>query len=112
MSLLWDDAPQPAADLTAQLADDPGWSASTVKTLLGRLVKKGVVRTTQDGNRFFYRPAVTRDRAVKAESRSFIDRVFGGDAAQTAAHLIRSQRMTPEQLDELRQLLDDRTPGR
>jgi len=107
MTLLWEDAPRPAADLTAALADDPGWSASTTKTLLGRLVKKGVVRTAADGHRFLYRPAVTRDRCVRAEARGFIDRVFGGDAAQTAAHFIRIQRLTDKQRDELRRLLDD-----
>lgn len=109
MQLLWASAPRTAADLTDELAEEFGWASSTVKTLLGRLVQKGAVYAEPDGKRYLYRPAVTRHRCVRAESRSFIDRVFGGDAGLTAAHLIKNHRLSAEQLDELRQLLDERS---
>ena len=109
MQHLWERSPQTAADLTAMLADDANWSSSTVKTLLGRLVKKGVLKTKADGKRFLYRPAVRRDRCVRTESHTFLDRVFGGNAGPAAAHFIKHHRLTSEQLDELRKLLDDKT---
>ena len=108
MQLLWQDEPRTAAELTAALADEFSWSPSTVKTLLGRLVQKNAIKTRPDGNRFLYRTAVSRARCLRAQSRTFIDRVFGGDVGQTAAHLIQDHRLSPEQIDELRRLLDQR----
>lgn len=109
MRRLWARSPRTAAELIDELSREFGWSASTVKTLLGRLVDKGAAAAEADGKRYLYRPAVTRHRCVRAESRSFVDRVFGGDAGLTAAHLIKNHRLSADQLDELRRLLDEKS---
>ena len=53
------------------------WS---VKTMLGRLLAKGVLAHEEDGRRYLYRPAVARERYVAGESRRLVDRLFGGRA--------------------------------
>src|SRR5690349_16856841 len=79
MNVLWGAAaPLMASDVVDRLAAPGGWSPRTVKTLLNRLVKKRALAFEVHGKRYLYRPAVRREQCVRAESRSFLARVFGG----------------------------------
>jgi predicted transcriptional regulator len=79
----------------------------TVKTLLGRLVSKGVIETQPDGRRFLYTPLVARSDYVESESRRLVDRLFGGRAAPLIAHLAESEALTDEDLTEIEELLKE-----
>jgi len=61
-----------------------------------------------DGKRYIYRPAVSRQASVKGESRSFVQRVFGGEVGPMLAHFVEDAKLTPQQVQELRKLLDER----
>lgn len=108
MNVLWEDAPRTATDVAEALRDRVTWNANTVKTLLGRLVRKGVVRFKPEGNRYLYSPALPRERYVRQESASFLDRVFGGDASPMLAHFVRNSDLTDDQIEELRRILDEK----
>lgn len=105
IQLLWNRAPQAADDLIAQLGDERGWAASTVKTLLARLVKKGALRFERDGRRFLYWPAWERDAYVATASRSFLDTLFGGRLSPLVAHLSHQRALSDEDRAELARLL-------
>lgn len=106
MNLVWDRQPIMAQDVIGALAEPCEWSPATVRTMLHRLVKKGALHFTVDGNRYWYRAAVLRADCVRRAARSFLDRVFAGEAAPLLAHFVRSAKFTPEELAELRHLLD------
>ena len=109
MTALWSSPPgQPltASEIVDRLTGQVKWSPRTVKTLLSRLVKKGALKYHADGNRYLYRPAVSRDDCVRRQARSFLSRVFAGDPAALLAHLARTTKLTPAELDELRRILD------
>jgi BlaI family penicillinase repressor len=106
MNLIWDRHPIIAQDVIGALAEPCGWSPATVRTMLHRLVKKGALQFTPEGNRYWYRPAVRRADCVRGAARSFLDRVFGGEAAPLLAHFVRGAKFTPEELAQLRDLLD------
>jgi BlaI family penicillinase repressor len=108
MNVVWDDAPVGAADVVARLSATTDWSEPTIKTLLGRLVKKGALAYEVDGRRYLYRPKVTRARCVRAESRSFVDRVLGGRRSRLLVHMVKETQLSPDEIDELRQLLDEK----
>ena len=112
MTVLWDAAPRTASDVIDALHERTGWHPKTVKTLLGRLVRKGVLRFREDRNRYVYSPAIPRERYVRQESESFIERVFGGERAPALMHFVRSTRLTPEEIEELRQLLAEKAGGK
>ena len=94
-----------AAEVIAELSGT-SWSHRTIRTLLARLADKGAVAATPHGNRYLYRPLVTRQKCVRAEGRWFLQKVFGGDAAELLVHFVQDARITPEQIDELKRLLD------
>src|SRR5450432_962769 len=108
MEVVWSAAPVTASEIVDALAGRSGWNPRTIKTMLSRLVKKGALKYEADGKRYIYRPAVSRQASVRGESRSFLQRVFGGDVGPMLAHFVEDARLTPEQIRELRKLLDER----
>jgi len=105
MQEVWDAAPITAAQIVDRLADDTDWNPRTIKTMLGRLVRKGVLTYTAEGNRYLYRSAVSRATCVREESRSFLDRVFAGNTSLMLSHLVRHSKLTPADIAELKRTL-------
>jgi BlaI family penicillinase repressor len=107
MEALWDYAPQTASELTKALRPSTRWAENTVRTLLTRLVEKGALKVDENaaGTRVFT-PAIKRDACVRAESESFMQRVFRGASKPLLVHFAQSARLTPEEVRELKRLLD------
>lgn len=106
MEAVWQDSPATARDLVVRLAPHRGWSAGTVKTLLNRLVRKGALRFERDGKRFLYSAEVSRESCVRAETQSFLDRLFGGRTTPLLAHFAKEQNLSREELAELERILE------
>lgn len=107
MEALWGSAPQTASELARSLRESTGWAENTVRTLLTRLVEKGALKTGENtGGTRTYLPAVRREACVRAESRSFLDRVFGGAAKPLLVHFAQNSKLTAEEVRELKRLLD------
>ncbi len=105
MDVLWADSPLTAMDVAERIDPARGWSDRTVKTMLGRLLAKGVIGHVEDGRRYLYRPLVERSAYVATESRRLVDRLFGGRAAPLVAHLAESQALSAEDIAELEALV-------
>ena len=63
LTVLWAEAPLSATDIAKRAPPRRAWSATTVKTMLSRLVDKGALATEAQGRRFLYRPLIERNRA-------------------------------------------------
>lgn len=109
MNLIWGSGPTEASDVIAALGADNGWSDATVKTMLHRLVKKGALTTEPIGKKYRYTIAVRRSACVRKASRSFLNVVFGGDAAPALLHLVKMSKLSEDELSQLRELLDSKT---
>ena len=105
MNLVWDRQPIMGQDVISALAEPCAWTPATVRTMLHRLVKKGALEFTPEGNRYWYRAAIRRADCVRRAASSFLDRVFGGEAAPLLAHFVRTAKFSPAELAELRNLL-------
>ncbi|GMW00506.1 MAG: hypothetical protein AMXMBFR84_16430 [Candidatus Hydrogenedentota bacterium] len=106
MRVLWEKSPRTAGEIVDAVPDDNNWMPRTVKSLLNRLVKKGAVKYEADGRTFYYSPAVTEEVCARAESRSLLERVYGGALTPMMVHLIKETRLSPQEIDELKRLLD------
>lgn len=107
MEVLWDESPLTANDVAERVAPARGWSANTVKTLLGRLLAKNSIAAEEDGRRYLYRPLVERGDYVEGESRRLIDRLFGGKLTPLVAHLAERDALTDEDIAEIEALLKE-----
>ncbi len=108
MNAVWQKSPIAASEIVEQLSGKNEWHSRTIRTLLDRLVKKGALTTEEDGKRYLYRPAVSRNECVQQESRSFIERVFGGEPAAMLINLVKTTKLTPEEVKQLKKILSDK----
>ena len=105
MEPIWAAGECTAAEVIKQLRSTHDWNQSTIRTLLARLVEKGALEYQVDGARYIYRAAVSRQRCVRQEGRSFLQKAFGGDVAALVAHFVTDASLDRQQLEQLRQLL-------
>ncbi len=110
MEALWERPRLTATEVCEEVCRTRGWSLATVKTLLSRLVQKGVLAAEPDGRRFLYTPLIARDDYVGGESRRLVDRLFGGNAASLVAHLAETEALTEADLAEIEALLKELKP--
>jgi len=106
MELLWQQSPQTSEEIVAALLEPTGWHEKTIKTLLNRLLGKGAISAEKDGRRYLYSPLLRREDWQQRESRSLLDRVFGGKVAPLLAHFSQHEKLTAKDVAELRKLID------
>lgn len=106
MEVLWRaSGPMAVEELRDELRDAT-WTDGTVRTFLSRLLHKQAVSATRDGKRFLYSPLLTRADYVHSESKGLIDRLFGGSIGPFVTHFSERQNLKPEEIEELRELVE------
>ena len=106
MEALWRRGPLVVEEVIADVAPGHGWSDATVKALIGRLLKKGVLESFREDARTRYRPLVARDDYVAAETQGFLDRMFGGELAPFVNHFTERGGLKPADVARLKALIE------
>ncbi len=105
MEVLWRRGALVVEDIIGEVAAPQQWSDATVKTLIGRLLKKKAIQSTRRERRTWYEPLLPRDDYMLAESQSFLDRMFGGRLAPFVSHFAEHQKLSTEDVAQLRALM-------
>jgi BlaI family penicillinase repressor len=106
MRVVWKSGSAGAAEVIDALVPQTGWSHRTVRTLLNRLVKKGVLSAELDGGRNIYRSRFEQSQCLRGESRSFLNKVFDGDAGEMLVHFIKHEDISADQIKQMKALLN------
>ena len=106
MKLLWAKNPSTANEVVEALSSMTAWKPKTIKTLLNRLVKKKAVGYEKKGREYHYYPLAAQADCVRAESRSFLRRVYGGAMKPMLAAFLESEDLSPEEIKDLKHILD------
>ena len=93
----------PVTEIRETLQRSRGWEATTVKTLVSRLVTKGVLKQEKRGV-FYYSPLISEAEYNDWATHDLISRVYHGSARDLVAALVRSDGLTQSDIDELRDL--------
>ena len=104
MKLLWQAGEAlPVTAIREALQWSRGWEATTVKTLVSRLVSKGAMK--QERRRvYYYSPLIGEEEYNAWATGSLIRRLYAGSAKNLVAALVHSEGLTAEDLEELRQM--------
>ena len=102
MKLLWQAGDAlPVTEIRETLQRTRGWEATTVKTLVSRLVSKGALRQERR-NVFYYSPLITEREYNAWATDSLIRRLYNGSARELVAALVRADGLTQQDIEELR----------
>lgn len=92
-------------ELVSALNGRLGWAKSTTITTLRRMEDKGLVLCQTQGRTKHYSSAVPRDRAVRGETRSFLNKVYRGSVGLMMSALTQDRALSKEEIDELYEIL-------
>jgi len=87
LAALWRHGPLTPRGLIEAVGAVQPWGEATIKTLLGRLMRKGAIRSERDDGRLTYRAMIDRDAYVADEIRALVDRLFGVEISALAAFI-------------------------
>ena len=102
----WATPQMTARQLTDRVLARTDWSEPTIKTLLLRLLKKKAVKRSSDGKVFVYSALLSQDEYRYMAGRSLLDRLFNGMAGDFITCLVRNEKMSAEDIESLKKLLD------
>lgn len=112
LKVLWASGPATVRDVVAALARRRRRLAyNTVLTLLSRLREKGYVTADRRETAHTFRPLVSRDQLLGSTLAALANRLCDGTASPLVQALVRDQRLSAEEIADLRKLLDELTPG-
>lgn len=109
MKVIWSkQSPCTANEVVEELSELTDWKPNTVKTLISRLVKKGVLSYKEEGRVYLYHALLSEEECIKAESNSFLKRVFGGAIKPMLVNFLQDEKLSQEEIEELKRILEKR----
>ncbi len=104
---LWVDGPAPVRGVMEHLHQrGRNVAYTTVQTMLGRLEQKGFASSDKSEVAYVYRAKVSRQRFSQSRLKTLLDQLYDGAAGPLALQLVRSKRLTPEEIGQLRRLIE------
>jgi len=102
---VWDNEPCAAPTVQEQLETQKDWTYSTVKTMMDRMVTKGLLKTKRIRNLILYRSVITKIQAQKGEIMRAVKRAFDGALTPMMQFLLDNHKLSQKQLSELEKLI-------
>jgi predicted transcriptional regulator len=102
LKVLWEQGPSSVRAVHRQLLPrEPDLAYNTVQTMLRLMEVKRLVRHELAGRTFIYTALFSRDESTAR----FLAHVFDGAAAQLVQSLLRDERLSAEELDQMHALI-------
>jgi BlaI family penicillinase repressor len=108
IEVVWEREPCAAPTVQEELAARKKWTYSTVKTLMDRMVTKGLLTTERIRNLILYRSAISRQQARHGELLRTVKRAFGGAFTPLMQFMLESNTLSPEELRHLETMLKEK----
>ena len=109
MRVVWTNQTVTSKQITAIVKEKMNWKQATIKTLIGRLVDKGMLQTEAVGNKYLYSPLITEEESLKSKTNDFFDHVCNRKVGLTIANLISEATLSHTDVQMLEELLKQKT---
>ncbi|GEN56974.1 uracil phosphoribosyltransferase [Halolactibacillus alkaliphilus] len=110
MRVVWAQTEVPSHVIIDVLTDKRGWKEPTIKTLIGRLVKKGALKTKKDGRKFLYSTDIKEDTLVNETLDQFFHNICSKDIGKTIGVLIDEAMLSHDDVALLKEKLKQKEP--
>ena len=107
MKVLWARSPQSLPEIVENVRRTMPWEAVTVKTLLGRLVKKECVRRSGSRRSYLYEPLIDRAAVLKSATKRFLEKMFDGTPGAMLSVFLHSGDLSKDEIEELSRLIEE-----
>ena len=107
LGVLWRQGPSPVRVIHAELEAEKGTNYSTTVKMLSVMLQKGLVTRTENERPHVYRPKVSRKAAGKRMLKDLVEKIYEGSAMSLVMQALTSEKPSPEEIEEVRQLLNE-----
>lgn len=106
MDCLWDESDLTLKQIVENI-DNTEWSYTTIRTMVKRLMDKGVIGAdkSQSSNFKYFTLAEEKDCKIE-EAKSFLSRVFDGSVAMMVSTLVKQEVLSKKEVAELKKIID------
>ena len=111
IQVVWEHEPCAAPTVQEELAARKKWTYSTVKTLMDRMVAKGLLATERIRNLILYRSAISQQDAQRGELMKAVKRAFGGAFTPMMQFMLESDTLSRKELDDLESMIRKKRKG-
>ncbi|PWU12986.1 MAG: hypothetical protein C5B50_20295 [Verrucomicrobia bacterium] len=108
---VWEKEPCTAPEVQKALEKQTGWTYSTVRTLMDRMVSKGLLTADKSSHQTVYHSDVTRRQAQRSELLYALKHAFNGALTPMVQCLLETGNLSSEELNELESLIKNRRKG-
>jgi BlaI family penicillinase repressor len=108
LQVVWELEPCAAPTVQEVLEKEKGWAYTTVKTMMDRMVKKGLLKTRKVRNLYLYRTAVTKPQAQRSEIVRTVKRAFDGTFTPMMQFLIENEELSETEYRQLERLIKNK----
>ncbi len=105
MEVLWDRGEASAKTIAQVLNQQVGWSKTTTYTVIKKCLDKGAIERSEPG--FVCRALISREQAQAYATDELVDKMYGGAADRLVASLLGRKRLSQEEIDSLKKLVED-----
>ncbi|WP_138418018.1 CopY/TcrY family copper transport repressor [Aquibacillus sediminis] len=106
MRVVWTLQQATSKDIIEVLQSKKNWKQATAKTLIGRLVQKGMLDTEKDGKRYLYTAAVDENESVKMLQDRLFERICNKEVGKTIATMILESTLSHDDIKLLEKNLE------
>ena len=107
MQVIWAEGEVGVAEVWKQLSGRRALARNTVQTTLSRLHEKGWLRARADGNALRYSAVRPRASVLSRMVNRLVDTAFHGSASGLMAAVVGGRRLTREEVEAIRKLIDE-----
>jgi predicted transcriptional regulator len=108
LRVLWDKGSATVRELHEAVVEDRPWGYTSVLKILQIMTEKGLVERTEAGRAHVYRAAASQQETQNQLLRDLSERLFAGSAAQLAMHALAMDPGSAEELEEIRNLIQQK----
>lgn len=105
MRVVWTSNKVTSKEISDVLKEKKDWKPATTKTFIGRLVKKGMLHTESNGNRYLYSAAVSEDESLKNVSNGLFDHICNKEVGKTIADMISEETLSHKDVEMLEEVI-------
>ena len=107
LQVLWDRGPSTVREVHDALQEEKALGYTTVLKLMQIMTTKGLVRRNEDQRAHVYEAQQPAEKTKRQLAADMLERVFDGSARELMLHALATQRSTRQEIEELRNLLDE-----
>jgi BlaI family penicillinase repressor len=106
LRVLWTHGPSTVREVHESLSEKKSLGYTTVLKLLQIMTTKGTVRRNETQRAHVYESCLPAEQTKRQIAGDMLQRVFEGSASQLMMHALAGRKSSPEEIEELRTMLD------